>query len=118
MDVVMEDDDYSIREACWGDMHVEHGIFRKEMDVTPLLKGLPGDQCQSPHWGYVFKGSLRVRYADREETVHAGESYYIEPGHTGIIGAGTEYVEFSPEESYHKTMETISRNIQAANDQG
>src|SRR5207237_1228193 len=27
-----------------------------DADLTELLKGLPGDVCPSPHWGYVFKG--------------------------------------------------------------
>ena len=25
--------------------------FRQDIDATPLLKGLPDDQCQCPHWG-------------------------------------------------------------------
>ena len=35
----------------------------------PLLRGLPGDACPCPHWGYVFTGSFVIRYADHEETV-------------------------------------------------
>ena len=35
--------------------------FREDIDHTPLLKGLPDDQCQSPHWGYVIKGRLTFR---------------------------------------------------------
>lgn len=118
LDVVMENEDVSVREACWGTMHVERGSFHKEMDVTPLLKGLPNDRCQSPHWGYLFKGTIRVRYHDREEVIHAGDSYYIEPNHAAVMEAGTEYLEFSPEEHYHRTMDTINRNLQAMDDQG
>ena len=114
----MESDDFSIKEACWGSMHVEHGSFRKEMDGTPFLKGLPNDRCQSPHWGYVFKGAIRVRYHDREEVIRAGDSYYIEPNHAAIIEAGTDYVEFSPEDDYHRTMEVMNRNLEAMGDQG
>ncbi len=113
MDTVMESKDYSIKEACWGNMHVEYGVFKSEMDMTPLLKGLPGGRCQSDHWGYVFKGGFQVKYPDRTEVVRAGDTYHIEPNHSGTINAGTEYVEFSPEDSYHKTMETIARNIEA-----
>jgi hypothetical protein len=29
-----------------------------DTDLTPLLQGLPNDQCPSPHWGYVLKGSI------------------------------------------------------------
>jgi hypothetical protein len=31
--------------------------IREDWDLTPLLKGLPGDSCQCPHWGYVTAGS-------------------------------------------------------------
>ena len=34
--------------------------FKADVDSTPMLKGLPGDRCPCPHWGYVFKG--RVTY--------------------------------------------------------
>jgi hypothetical protein len=113
LDVVTESEDFTVREACWGDMHVEHGSFKKEMDGSPLLKGLPDDRCQSPHWGYVLKGSIRVNYPDREEVIKAGETYYMEPGHRAIIGADTDYLEFSPEEGYHRTMEVMMKNIEA-----
>ena len=26
--------------------------IREDSDLAPLLKGLPGDSCQCPHWGY------------------------------------------------------------------
>jgi hypothetical protein len=31
---------------------VDFLTFREDFDATPLLKGLPDDQCQCPHWGY------------------------------------------------------------------
>jgi hypothetical protein len=37
-----------------------------DIDATPFMKGLPDDRCQCPHWGYVFKGKMTARYADRE----------------------------------------------------
>ena len=38
--------------------------YTEHSDMTPLLVGLPNDQCQSPHWGYVFKGKLVYHTAD------------------------------------------------------
>lgn len=38
-----------------------------DIDATPFMKGLPDDRCQCPHWGYLFKGNMTARYADREE---------------------------------------------------
>jgi hypothetical protein len=87
--------------------------FREEADATPLFKGLPDDRCQSPHWGYVVKGSVRFRYADREEVYEAGDGYYAPPGHVPVVSAGTEIVEFSPTEEYGRTMEVLGRNLAA-----
>jgi hypothetical protein len=67
-----------------------------DADLTPLLQGLPGDQCPSPHWGYVFEGSMWWRHGDREETFGPGDAFYVEPGHTAGAAAGSEFVMFSP----------------------
>jgi hypothetical protein len=88
-------------------------LFREDADATPLMKGLPDDRCQSPHWGYVISGSVTFKYADRDETYEAGDAYYAPPGHIPVIKAGTEVVEFSPSESYAQTMEVIARNLGA-----
>src|SRR5205814_1940573 len=40
------------------------GLRRIGAGNPPLLKGLPDDSCQCPHWGYVFAGQLTVRYPD------------------------------------------------------
>jgi hypothetical protein len=31
--------------------------FREDWDLTPLLKGLPGDSCQCPHWAMSRRGA-------------------------------------------------------------
>jgi hypothetical protein len=56
--------------------------------MTPPFEGLPDYRCQSPHWGYVVKGKVGYRYADREEIVEAGEAYYALPGHTRQLLCG------------------------------
>ena len=103
-----------MHEADWGEMHVEFDTVRKKLDVAPLLKGLPDDRCQCPHWGYVLKGRMTLKYKDHEEIVNAGDAYYIAPGHTGMFDAGTEVVEFSPKDKLKKTMEVIMHNLKAA----
>ena len=55
--------------------------FREDVDATPLLKGLPDDRCQCPHWGYVLKGRITYRFADHEEVFEAGDAFYLPPGH-------------------------------------
>ena len=89
--------------------------FREDIDQTPLLKGLPDDRCPSPHWGYVTKGRLTFRFADREEVFEAGDAFYLPPGHTGVGNEpGTEYVQFSPTEDLRQVSEVIMSNMQAA----
>jgi quercetin dioxygenase-like cupin family protein len=75
--------------------------------------GLPDDRCQAPHWGYVAAGRITFRFGDREETYEAGDAYYAPPGHTTVIEAGTDVVEFSPTDEYMKTMEVAAKNLAA-----
>ena len=48
----------------------------EDIDATPFMKGLPDDRCQGPHWGYVIKGKMTARYADRDEVFEAGDAFY------------------------------------------
>jgi hypothetical protein len=97
----------------WGGMSVEHGIFTGHRDPAPLFKGLPDDRCQCPHWGYVLKGEVRYRFADRDEVYSGGDVYYVPPGHTPVLEPGTEYVEFSPADALAETVAVVERNIAA-----
>lgn len=101
------------RSEDLGGYIVEFSTFREDADATPLFKGLPDDRCQSPHWGYVLKGRLTFRYADREETYEEGDAYYGPPGHIPRVTAGTEIVEFSPTEEYTRTLQVLARNLAA-----
>ena len=87
--------------------------FGVDIDSTPLLKGLPGDRCQSPHWGYVLKGRVTYRFPDHEEVHEAGDAFYVPPGHTQLADAGTEYVQFSPAEELRVVSEAMARNMEA-----
>jgi hypothetical protein len=88
--------------------------FREDIDATPLYKGLPDDRCQCPHWGYVLNGAVTFRYADGEETIEAGEAYYVPPGHVPVKHApGTELVMFSPAEELAVTEAAMQRNMEA-----
>lgn len=111
--ITVEADGYTLRETTWGAMRAEIGTFHKEVDVTPFLKGLPGDRDPIQHWGYVFKGRFRVIYRDSEEVVKAGDVFYLAPGHTMIFEAGTEYVVFGPEEEIKKLAPIVAGNAAA-----
>ena len=86
--------------------------FRQDIDGTPLLKGLPDDRCQCPHWGYVLKGRLTFRFADHEEVFEAGDAFYLPPGHVPLAEAGSEYLQFSPSEELKEVDAAIMRNMQ------
>jgi hypothetical protein len=88
--------------------------YTADADLSALFEGLPDDHCQCPHWGAVVKGRLTYRYSDgTEETIQEGEAYYARPGHLPFLHAGTEVVEFSPTDDLRKTMEVVSRNMEA-----
>jgi len=74
--------------------------IRETHDLGPMLKALPGGNCSCPHWGYVVKGRLIVRYDDHEEVLEAGDAYYMPPGHAPEAEAGTELVQISPSKEY------------------
>ena len=84
----------------------------QDMDLAPMLKGLPDDSCQCPHWGYVFKGRLTWRFADHEEVTEAGDAFYAPPGHAPKADAGSEFVQFSPADELRATEAAIMKNMQ------
>ncbi len=49
--IAMEREEFVFRGATWGAMHVEIDTFNEEFDMTPFLKGLPGDTAPGPQWG-------------------------------------------------------------------
>jgi hypothetical protein len=88
--------------------------FRQDIDATPLLKGLPDDRCQCPHWGYVINGRITFRFADHEEVVEAGDAFYLSPGHVPVSHEpGTEIVQFSPTDQLRETEAAMMKNMEA-----
>ena len=86
--------------------------YTEDSDMSSLFKGLPDDACQAPHWGTVLKGKLTYKYTDgTEDTITSGEAYYARPGHTPVLYAGTEVIEFSPTDELNKTMEVVLKNV-------
>jgi hypothetical protein len=87
--------------------------FRQDVDGAPLLKGLPGDRCPCPHWGYVVKGRLTYRVADHDEVFEAGDAFYLPPGHVPVAAAGSELVQFSPSEQLREVDAVMLENVMA-----
>ena len=84
--------------------------FPAGFDSSMLFKELPNG-CECPHWGYLLKGRMRVKYADREEVITAGEAYYLAPGHLPVMEEDCEMVEFSPKDLSRKMLEIAGRNM-------
>lgn len=87
--------------------------LREDVDMAPLLKGLPDDRCTCPHWGYVVNGRVTFSFADHTEVFEAGDGFYVGPGHSPAAVAGTEYVMFSPVDRMVEVNEVIERNLAA-----
>src|SRR5437868_2778934 len=88
---VVDDVGPVLDRASLADGHtVSLTTFREHIDMTPILASLPGGRCACPHWGYVIKGRVTVRYEDHDEVLEEGDAYYMAPGHVPDIEAGTE----------------------------
>ena len=107
----VDERELTIRESDWGEIHVSLIVCHRRLDIGPVLKGLPDDLCQCPHWGFVVKGKKLVKYKDHTEVLRGGDAYYMAPGHTTITNAGTEWVEFSPRKKLNATNRAVQRNL-------
>ena len=67
--VTLELPGVTIRSTPWNGMAALYVKLAAGSDFTPVLKGLPDDLCQCPHWGYVLKGTLHLRYKDGREEI-------------------------------------------------
>ena len=107
-------DPAALRGVEWGQLRAGVASLPAGADMSALLRGLPNDMCHCPHWGYVIKGRMRVIYADREESLAAGDLFYLPPGHSAIIEEDVEFVEFSPPHEHDEVIEVLKRNAAAA----
>ena len=95
-----------------GGMYVGFVEVPAGTDFTPMFAGLPHDMCSAPHWGYVFEGSVRLKYADgKEETVNKGEVFYWPAPHTAIVEKDVKFIDFSPEPQLRAVLDHISQKM-------
>ena len=82
-------------------------------DLSPLLHGLPNDECQFVRLGYVVRGLAEFRLGGgRIETYSAGDAYCVPAGHVQVHHDGAEVVEFSPTDQLGETIGVVVANIQ------
>ena len=101
---------YASRFADWGGITVAFEHAEAGQDASAMVKGLPDDRCQAPHWGFLFTGKVTVDYGDRSETIEAGQAYYIAPGHRITFHEDSDALEFTPTDELEKTFEAVRRN--------
>ncbi|RNL78331.1 hypothetical protein [Nocardioides marmorisolisilvae] len=88
--------------------------FTEQGVLEPLLKGLPNDLCNCPHWGYVVGGTVTFRHLDGStESFSTGDAFYVEPGHTPVIEPGTDLLFISPEHQAAAVNAVIEANMAA-----
>ena len=113
--VEFEADVAQARSIEHGGMTLAFERLSAGVETAPLFKGLPDDACQSPHWGYVISGRLRVTATDgTEDTAQAGQAYYLPPGHNVVVEEDALVVELSPAEDRARTMAHAAAMVQAA----
>ena len=82
------------------------------VDTTPLFKGLEGDLCQCPHWGFVLRGQLTTTDASGgRETVHANDLFYWPPGHNVKVDVDAEIVMFSPQREHSHVIKHMIEKV-------
>jgi hypothetical protein len=115
MEIEMQVDGIETRASEGGEFLARYIELPAGVDFTPLFEGLPGDLCQSPHWGYVLAGSIRIRYADgTEEVSSAGDVYHWPAGHTGWTDEGVTFLEWSPVHEIKPVLEHLAAQMAAA----
>ncbi|MBK8506085.1 MAG: hypothetical protein IPL46_30140 [Saprospiraceae bacterium] len=96
----------------WGGMTVAVNEMPAGSDLGPLLAGLKNNSCQVPHWGYIIKGVLRMKYDNgREDLLKAGELFYMPPGHVGVVEEDLKLMDFSPQEGMKEVIAHIEKKI-------
>lgn len=104
--IELQQGELSTRYAEWGPMALRYARLPAGADMGPVLAGLPGDRCPSPHWGVVLEGSISIAHADgSEEVTRAGEAYYWSEGHTGWTDDGCVFLEVGPVEAMRQFSE-------------
>jgi hypothetical protein len=90
----------------YGKISGEYFSLPAGMDISPLLQGLDGDLCQSPHWGYVIRGAVTVSYADgTQEAIRANDIFYWPPGHTVRVDEDADVILFSPQHEHTRVLD-------------
>ncbi|MEP7312978.1 MAG: cupin domain-containing protein [Pseudomonadota bacterium] len=101
--------------GSFGRISGEYFSLAAGVDTTDLFKGLEGDCCQCPHWGFVLRGRVTTTGANKvQETVSANDLFYWPPGHNVRVDADAELVMFSPQHEHSLVIDHMIGKVKAA----
>ena len=90
----------------------EYFTLSAGVDTTPLFKGLEGDLCQCPHWGFVLRGQVTTTDAKGgAETVKTNDLFYWPPGHNVKVDQDAEIVMFSPQREHSEVIDHMIEKV-------
>jgi|EndMetStandDraft_3_1072993.scaffolds.fasta_scaffold168020_1 hypothetical protein len=97
--------DFGDTAGC-GSLAAEYFSLGAGTDIAPLLKGLEGDACHAPHWGYMISGEVVVTYTDgrAEESCVGNDLFYWPSGHSVRVVKDAEVILFSPQVEHTAVM--------------
>lgn len=91
-----------IWEEEWLGMMCARHIIPTGTDFTAFLKKLPGGLCPTTHWGYCFKGKMKMIYGDGTiEYIGAGDIFCMPAPHNCIVEEEVDFVQFSDAKTMH-----------------
>jgi hypothetical protein len=103
--------DFGKADAVLG---AEYFTLNAGTDLAPLLVGLDGDACHSPHWGYMITGEVVVTYRDGgTERCVGGNVFHWPPGHSVRVERDAEVILFSPRDEHGVVMDHILDKLAA-----
>jgi hypothetical protein len=98
-----------------GAIGAEYFTMSAGTDLAPLLKGLKGDACHAPHWGYMITGDVVVTYIDGStERCTTGEVFHWPAGHSVRVDRDAEFVLFSPQAEHTPVLDHILAKLATA----
>lgn len=98
----------------FGSLGGEYFSLGAGTDIAPLLKGLEGDACHAPHWGYMISGQVAVTYVDgTDESCSGGDLFFWPPGHSVRVEDDAEVILFSPQVEHTQVLDHML--VQMAN---
>jgi hypothetical protein len=109
MQVRVQGGGVDFRTKAAGDLTIGWMRLDKGVDLSGATVGLPDDLCPCPHWGYVIKGTVRMKTKDGSRDFPAGHAFYWAPGHAPQALEDAEYIDCSPTEELEKVIAHITR---------